>query len=112
MFRLVGPADTDFVSRHRGVTRGIGISIADATASEVFRHLSEPISVSEPLGHDPDAEIGGLIEDQQAIAPFDAAATALLPLEVAQLVVGLDDRERDILRLRFGLDRCGAANPR
>jgi RNA polymerase sigma factor (sigma-70 family) len=72
---------------------------------EVLRHASEPLSLSEPLGHDRDDEVGDRVADDHAISPFDAAATALLPLEVARLLIGLDDREREILRLRFGLDR-------
>ena len=72
---------------------------------EVLRHASEPLSLSEPLGHDRDDEVGDRVADEHAISPFDAAATSLLPVEVAKLLVGLDDREREILRLRFGLDR-------
>ena len=39
------------------------------------------------------------------MSPFEAAATAMLPGEVAKMLASLDDREREILRLRFGLDR-------
>ena len=61
---------------------------------EVLRHASEPLSLSEPLGHDRDDEVGDRVADEHAVSPFDAAATALLPVEVARLLVGLDDRER------------------
>ena len=37
--------------------------------------------------------------------PFEVAATALLPEEIARLLAPLDEREREILKLRFGLDR-------
>ena len=40
-----------------------------------------------------------------AVSPFDAAAVALLGDEVNKMLVALDEREREILRLRFGLDR-------
>jgi RNA polymerase sigma factor (sigma-70 family) len=72
---------------------------------EILRHLSEPISLSERLHHDSDAELGDMVEDQNAISPFDAAAAALLTREVEKMLVALDERERRILRLRFGLDR-------
>jgi hypothetical protein len=34
------------------------------------------------------------------------AITALLPGQVAKLLAPLADRERSVVRLRFGLDRC------
>ena len=38
------------------------------------------------------------------MSPFEAAATALLSGDVARMLAGLDDREREVIRLRFGLD--------
>ncbi len=65
----------------------------------------EPVSLSEPLRDDGDGELGDLVEDRSDQSPFDVAATSLLPDEIARLLVPLDERERRILRLRFGLDR-------
>ncbi len=45
------------------------------------------------------------VEDRSAESPFEVAATALLPAEIEKLLGPLDDRERQILALRFGLDR-------
>ncbi len=72
---------------------------------DILRHTVTPGSLSEPLGHDSDAELGDLVEDPGALSPPDAAAAALLPGDVAKMLVDLDDREREIIRLRFGLDR-------
>jgi RNA polymerase sigma factor (sigma-70 family) len=72
---------------------------------EALRFALEPLSLSEPLRADGDAELGDVVEDRSADSPFEMAATALLPEEVARLLVPLDEREREILRLRFGLDR-------
>jgi RNA polymerase sigma factor (sigma-70 family) len=72
---------------------------------EALRFALEPLSLSEPLRDDGDAELGDVVEDRAADSPFEVAATALLPEEIARLLVPLDDREREILRLRFGLDR-------
>ena len=47
----------------------------------------------------------GMIEDRGAESPFDAAAVALLPEQINRLLGPLDERERQILKLRFGLDR-------
>ena len=72
---------------------------------EIIRYVTEPMSLSQPLTADSDSELGDTIEDRSAVSPFDAAATSLLAGEVAKLLVVLDDRERTILQLRFGLDR-------
>ncbi len=73
---------------------------------EILRYVSEPLSLSDPLRSDSDGELGDIVEDRSAVSPFDAAAASLLPAEVAKMLLVLDDRERAILQLRFGLD-CG-----
>jgi RNA polymerase sigma factor (sigma-70 family) len=75
---------------------------------EILRHAAAPASLSEPLHHDGDGELGDLVEDPGAVSPFEAAAASLLPGVVATMLAGLSDREREIIRLRFGLD-CGEA---
>ena len=72
---------------------------------EALRFASEPMSLSEPLREDGDAELGDVVEDRGAASPFEVAATSLLPDEIARLLAPLDEREREILKLRFGLDR-------
>jgi RNA polymerase sigma factor (sigma-70 family) len=72
---------------------------------EILRHAAEPLSLSEPLRADGDAELGDVVEDRSAVSPFEAAAAALLSGEVNKMLIALDEREREILRLRFGLDR-------
>ncbi len=82
------------------------LEVSTERVADVLRHASKPGSLSEPLGHDGDAEQGDLLEDRAAVSPSEAAAAALLPGEVAKMLVTLNDREREIIRLRFGLDRC------
>ena len=72
---------------------------------EALRFAIEPLSLSEPLREDGEAELGDLVEDVGASSPFDHAAATLLPSAVAQMLSGLEPRERDVLRLRYGLDR-------
>ena len=73
--------------------------------TQALRFAAEPLSLSEPLREDGDAEIGDVVEDPSAESPFEVAATALLPAALARLLAPLDEREREILKLRFGLDR-------
>jgi RNA polymerase sigma factor (sigma-70 family) len=81
------------------------LALEETRVTGILRHLSQPMSLSEPLRSDSDAELGDVVEDRNAVSPFDAAATALLSGEVAKMLVVLDEREREILQLRFGLDR-------
>jgi RNA polymerase sigma factor (sigma-70 family) len=81
------------------------VEMPEANVIGVLRFATEPLSLSEPLGEDGDAELGDVVEDRSAESPFEVAATALLPAALARLLAPLDEREREILRLRFGLDR-------
>src|SRR5713101_7908878 len=81
------------------------VEMPEDKVTEALRFAAEPLSLSEPLREDGDAELGDVVEDRSAESPFEVAATALLPAEITRLLHPLDDREREILRLRFGLDR-------
>ncbi|MNC96826.1 RNA polymerase sigma factor RpoD [compost metagenome] len=45
--------------------------------TEALRFAAEPLSLSEPLREDGDAELGDIVEDRSAESPFEVAATAL-----------------------------------
>jgi len=79
--------------------------MSEAKVSEVLRFASEPLSLSEPLRDDGDAELADLVEDVASASPFDVVVTGLLGEEVDRLLAPLDAREQDVLRFRFGLDR-------
>ncbi len=81
------------------------VEMPEDKVTEALRFAAEPLSLSEPLREDGDAELGDVVEDRSAESPFEVAATALLPEEIARLLAPLDEREREILKLRFGLDR-------
>jgi hypothetical protein len=70
---------------------------------EALRFRSEPMSLSEPLREDGDAELGDVVEDRSAESPFDVAAVKMMPAAIEKLLEPLDDREKRILRMRFGL---------
>ena len=81
------------------------LDLDEERVTEILRHASDPISLSEPLRSDGDGELGDFVGDPDAVSPFEAAADALLSGEVAKMLLVLDDRERLILQLRFGLDQ-------
>jgi len=80
------------------------LDLEEEKVTEILRHAAEPLSLSEPLREDADTELGDVVEDRSAVSPFDAAAASLLSREVAKMLGALHEREREILRLRFGLD--------
>jgi len=81
------------------------VEMPEDKVTEALRFAAEPLSLSEPLREDGDAELGDVVQDRAAESPFEVAATALLPEEISRLLAPLDTREREILKLRFGLDR-------
>jgi RNA polymerase sigma factor (sigma-70 family) len=85
------------------------LAVELVTTGEKVRETSliaaEPLSLEQPLSHDGDGVLGDMVEDRGAATPYEAAAAAMLPAEVEKLLLGLDERERRILSLRFGLDR-------
>jgi RNA polymerase primary sigma factor len=56
------------------------------------------------VGDEEDSHLGDFIEDPLAIAPADAAARAMLNEAVEEAMEELNDRERKVVRMRFGLD--------
>jgi RNA polymerase sigma factor (sigma-70 family) len=83
---------------------GREVGLSEEKLVEVLYHWLEPLSLSEPLREDGDGELADVVEDRTTASPFEAAAQTLLPEEVARLLARLDEREREILQLRFGLD--------
>lgn len=80
------------------------VEMPEDKVTEALRFAAEPLSLSEPLREDGDAELGDVVEDRFHESPFEVAATALLPEEISPLLAPLDERESEILKLRFGLD--------
>jgi RNA polymerase sigma factor (sigma-70 family) len=88
-----------------------GMDLPEAKVVELLRVAPDPVSLSEPVSEDGETELGDLVADASAESPFDAAARALLPAEIEKLLGILDERERLILALRYGLDRGEPRDP-
>ncbi len=80
------------------------VGMAPARVREIQRIAQEPVSLETPVGSEDDSHLGDFIEDQQAVAPADAATRALLSEAVGEALAELTDRERAVVRLRFGLE--------
>ncbi|MBK6671565.1 MAG: RNA polymerase sigma factor RpoD [Actinobacteria bacterium] len=64
----------------------------------------DPLSLDSPVGEEDDSFLADFIEDAQAIAPADAAAQRMLGQALMEALDELNERERQVVRLRFGLE--------
>jgi RNA polymerase primary sigma factor len=71
---------------------------------EVMKISQEPISLETPIGEEEDSHLSDFIEDQEAIAPAEAASVMLLKEKMQDVLQNLTERERKVLVLRFGLE--------
>ncbi len=70
---------------------------------EVRLAAQEVASLDKPIGEDGDATMGELVPDLRAVDPATSAATVMARHEVQQALSALNDRERIVLMLRYGL---------
>ena len=64
----------------------------------------EPVSLDTPVGQDDDAVLADFLEDDSAEVPSEAASFVLLREQLAGILHTLAEREREVIRLRFGMD--------
>ncbi|HHV52851.1 MAG TPA: RNA polymerase sigma factor RpoD [Synergistaceae bacterium] len=72
--------------------------------AEIQRIAQEPVSLETPIGEEEDSQLGDFLEDKELLSPDDAAANQLLREELESMIDELAPREREVLRLRFGLE--------
>ena len=70
----------------------------------ILRAARQPISLETPIGDDDGSTIADFVADQTARAPADAADAAMLKMQVEGVLMELGSRERQVLRMRFGLE--------
>jgi len=81
------------------------LALSEDQCVEMLRFAREPLSLSKPLVHDSTLEFGDLIEDHDALSPCDHAIDGVIADHLKTLLDVLNDRERLVLSLRYGLDR-------
>ena len=65
--------------------------------------MREPFSLEAPIGYEEEGRLGDLIEDRNAVMPFDAVAQTNLREAASKVLADLTPREERILRMRFGI---------
>jgi len=79
------------------------VELSIERVSEILQMSQEPVSLETPIGEDAENELGDLIQDSTAPAPADVAAQSSMREQVDRVLSHLQDRERRVLELRFGL---------
>jgi RNA polymerase primary sigma factor len=83
---------------------GSGLDVPREKVLEILKIDQGPISLEMPVGEEENTSLGDLIEDQDTIAPIDAASNQILREQVEDVLCPLNDREAKVLQLRFGLE--------
>lgn len=71
---------------------------------EILKISQEPVSLETPIGEEEDSHLGDFIEDSNVPVPAEAAAQTLLKEQIDDVLDTLNERERKVLILRFGLE--------
>ena len=82
----------------------VRVDMTPARVREIMRISQDPLSLDSPVGEEDDSNLADFIEDQQAEAPAEMAARKMLGDAVVEALDQLNDREKAVVRLRFGLD--------
>ena len=77
------------------------MNVSISKLREIIKIAQEPLSLETPIGKEEDSRF---IEDKEADAPVKMVASELLKEDLAEVLCTLSPRERDVLRLRFGMD--------
>ena len=83
---------------------GAEIGMSADRVREIQKISQEPVSLETPIGEEEDSQLSDFIEDAGAVAPPDAASDSMLREQLEQVLDGLADRERKVIKLRFGLE--------
>lgn len=70
---------------------------------EIIKVSQEPTSLEAPVGEEKDSTLGDFIPDEEK-RPEDAASHELLKGQISEVLDTLNDREKKVLKLRFGLE--------
>ncbi len=79
------------------------LELAPEKVTELRRIAQDPVSLETPLGEEDDSTLGDFVEDPDAEVPVEAASFRLLQGYLSLALEGLNERERQVLIMRFGI---------
>jgi RNA polymerase primary sigma factor len=80
------------------------LEMPEAKIRQIMKIAKEPVSMETPVGEDGDTTLGDFIEDTHNVAPMEAAEQSRLRAAVNDVLQGLNAREAQVVRMRFGID--------
>ena len=78
--------------------------IAQEKIADLFDHSRDPVSLDMPVGSNEEAPLGDFIEDADATDAESAVISGFLHSDIRSVLGTLDEREQQVIRLRYGLD--------
>ncbi len=85
-------------------TLALKMEMPEEKIRKIMKIAKEPISMETPIGDDDDSHLGDFIEDNNTLAPADAALHASMRGVVKDILDSLTPREAKVLRMRFGIE--------
>ncbi|MBQ2980850.1 MAG: RNA polymerase sigma factor RpoD [Lachnospiraceae bacterium] len=82
------------------------MKLSEDKVREILKVAQEPVSLESPVGEEEDSHLGDFIQDDNVTTPADAATLLLLKEQLDEAMSALTDREKEVLRMRFGLNEA------
>ena len=70
---------------------------------ECLRYLVDTVSLDTPIGEEEDSHLGDFIADEAMPDPAELVSDAMLREQIDQVLETLSERERTVIRMRYGL---------
>lgn len=83
------------------IAKEVGLSVDKV--KQVIKITKEPISLEAPIGNEDDGKFGDFVEDRASLSPMDHILRNDLKDQIDEVLDQLNDRERAVIRMRFGL---------
>lgn len=87
------------------IAKRVGGGMTAEHVEEVLKIAQEPVSLESPTGEEDSSTLSDFIEDKRTVNPAEYASNSSMREAVRAMVEGLPDaREREIVKMRFGID--------
>jgi len=83
------------------IAKKMGVSVEKVR--EVIKISQEPVSLETPIGEEEDSHLGDFLKDETSMSPEEYATNEILKEEIKSVLMTLQEREQEVLELRFGL---------
>ncbi len=79
------------------------MGITEEKVREVIKISQDPVSLETPIGEEDDSRLGDFVRDKETTSPEEYATNEILKEEIRNVLLTLQEREQEVLELRFGL---------